>query len=86
MNTVRVTVFVAAVVAVCSLSACGGPDNADPRKGRVMLDESNCLFGGCYSLYEFCLGPDLHVVYDEAGDDDYARTEEDSPECAEVSS
>lgn len=71
-------VIVAALL--LGLTACGA-DNTDPRKGRVTLDSSNCLFGGCYDLYEFCLGPDLHIVYDESGDDDYKRTDENSPEC-----
>lgn len=63
------------------LTACG-PANTDPRKGRVTLDEEGCWVGGCYELYEFCIGPDLHVIYDESGDDDYRRTFINDKECA----
>lgn len=71
-----------ALLAFIALTACGGgADNTDPRKGVVVIDEESCLSGGCYRLAKYCLGPDLHIDYDESGDDDYSRVDENSPEC-----
>lgn len=71
---------ITAVLAL-ALTACGA-DNTDPRNGIVTIDESGCFWGDCYSLVKYCLGPDLHIVYDDGyGNDDSERTDEDSPEC-----
>lgn len=72
-----------AIAALLALALTGcGEHNTDPRKGRVVLDEEGCFVGACYTLTEICIGPDLHITYDEMGDDDYTRIEKDSPECA----
>jgi hypothetical protein len=77
-------VLVIAAVSSLLLVGCGS-DNTDPRNGVVTIDESGCFWGDCYSLTKFCVGPDLHTVYDEVGDDDFDRTDENSPECEAAS-
>lgn len=66
-----------AALGVALVAGCGSPDNTDPRKGRVTIDESNCLTGGCYWDYKVCIGPDLFVRV--AGKE---RTFKDSAECS----
>lgn len=81
MAAVKTSILAALVGLTLTLSACGS-DNTDPRMGRVDMDGSNCLTGECFDFYKFCIGPDLHVIYDEMGDDDYSRTFTNSQECA----
>lgn len=68
--------LVAALVPLVFVAGCGRPDNTDPRKGRVTIDESNCLTGACYWDYKVCVGPD--VLYRVAGKQ---RLVKNSPEC-----
>jgi hypothetical protein len=75
----------AAVVSTAALllaAGCGGPENRDPRQGRVVIDEENCFVGGCYTNWKVCTGPDL-LIHISAADDPTKgeRVFEDSPEC-----
>lgn len=40
-------------------SGCGGEANEDPREGRVIIDQDNCITGSCFSITKVCLGPDM---------------------------
>lgn len=70
-------VFAVAAVAVVG---CGGPGNQDPRKGRVVTSDSNCLTGDCTYDWKVCIGPDLLVHISDAKPKDHMVRE--SPECA----
>jgi hypothetical protein len=71
------------ILAVLGLSAalvltgCGGPDNKDPRHGRVVTRQSNCLWGDCAYDWKVCIGPDLFVHYDGMSD----HRVRNAPEC-----
>jgi hypothetical protein len=70
--------LLALAAAVLLLAGCGGgPDNTDPRKGRVVTAEDNCLWGDCFRDWKACVGPDLLIsLY---GEDSVIV--KDSPEC-----
>lgn len=73
----------AVVVAALVLTGCGSDvgKNTDPRKGRVVTEDSNCLWGKCRYSWNICIGPDLIVHID--GTDE--RTVKAAPECEATS-
>lgn len=73
------------LVAVAAVSlllvGCGGPENTDPRYGRVVIDEESCLTGDCYVIWKVCMGPDLLIHNTQADDDNQERLVEGHPDC-----
>lgn len=66
-----------AVLAVAMLALTGCSHNTDPRKGRVVLEDTSCLYSSCLYSWKVCLGPDLHTHIDGAGD----RVDRNAKEC-----
>ena len=69
-------------VLVVLLAGCGNePANQNPLDGVVVIDDQNCLTGGCYEVTKVCLGPDLIYRDTRLSDENGERVIEDAPEC-----
>lgn len=71
-----------AALALVALSACSGEQNSDPRLGRVVIDEENCLVGDCYEIWKVCQGPDLVIHNSDVDPQD--KFVKDSVECEAI--
>jgi hypothetical protein len=74
----RLTAVAVAVVAAASLSACNEAPNTDPRKGRVTLEQTNCLWDTCVNDWKVCA--DTTLIIHITGVD--LRYIDHSAECA----
>lgn len=76
----RLAAVALAVITAVALTGCG-PENKDPRIGKVVIEESNCLFGDCYQISKVCQGPDLVYRNTDLDDEHRERIVKDSEEC-----
>lgn len=79
MSVRRVVLLVAVVLLLVGCG--GGPENTDPRLGRVVIDSEDCLTGDCYTIWMACTGPDLLIHNGLADEENQERWIEDSPKC-----
>lgn len=74
----RLILLLLVALSVLTLGACGGPENSDPRLGRVYTEKTSC-WTSCIRSWYVCVGPDLYIHVEDTDD----KTIPNSPKCRE---